>query len=278
MNRNQILINSTHYITGTNKYVYKFPRPVQFQKGCKVSLFSFSMYNSTFNISSSFGNNTFSIIWLGTTYNFIIPDGYYSYTDLNNFIAYCLLSNNLYFKTTSNPVYPISLTQNNPQYSAQLNILYIPTSAQATTLGYSLPTGATWTFPSTAQTPQLKISKALGTILGFTQLIFPSTVQTTTQSFLSTTLPIISPVYCYLLTCNLIESHYNNVPTLLQQIPINVSFGSLIKFYSPQLNQIDIREGIYSEIQIQLFDQYYNNLQYKDYEITLTLLIDTPDN
>lgn len=277
--REQILINSVNYVT-PNRYVYKFPRPVRFNKNSKVSLYSFSMYNSTYNISSALNNNTFSVIWINNiTYNFIIPDGYYSYTDLNNFLSYCLLTNLLYLKTSSNPIYPISITQNSVQYSAQINILYIPTQAQATTLGYSKPTGATWNFPSTQRTPQLSISTGLQNILGFQggQSLFPLTPQTTNQSFLSSNLPIISPVYCYILTCNLVENKYNNIPTLFAQVPINVSYGSLINFISPSLSQIDIREGFYSEVQISLFDQNYNNLNFKDWELTCVLLIDTDE-
>ena len=86
--REQILINSVNYVT-PNRYVYKFPRPVRFNKNSKVSLYSFSMYNSTYNISSALNNYTFSVIWINNiTYNFIIPDGYYSYTDLDNFLSY----------------------------------------------------------------------------------------------------------------------------------------------------------------------------------------------
>jgi len=274
--REQILINSGNYVS-PNRYVYRLPRPIKFGKNAKVSLFSFSMYNSTYNISSALQNNTFSIIWINnTTYNFIIPDGYYSYLDLNNFIQYCLLTSNLYFKTLSNPVYPISIVQNSVQYSAQINISYVPTAVQASSLGYTLPTGATWTFPASPITPQFIISQGLQSILGFQggQSIFPLTPQSTNQSFLSTSLPIISPVYCYILTCNLVENKFNNVPTLFAQIPINVQYGGLINFISPSLAQIDIREGFYSEIQIQLFDQNYNNLQFRDFELTLVLLID----
>jgi hypothetical protein len=274
--REQILINSSNYVK-PNKYLYRFPQPVKFNKNSKVSLFSFSMYNSTYNISQALANNTFSVIWINNlTYNFVIPDGYYSYLDLNNFISYCLLSNLLYLKTTSNPVYPISIAQNSVQYAAQINILYIPSSIQATTLGYSLPTGATWTFPASPTTPQLLISTGLQSILGFQdgQSLFPLTKQTTNQSFISSNLPIISPVYCYILTCNLVENKFNNVPTLFAQVPINVSYGGLLNFISLSLSQIDIREGFYSEIQIALFDQNYNNLQFRDFELTLVLLID----
>jgi hypothetical protein len=272
-----ILVNSTHY-QGNNKYVYKLPSSVTLRKGTKLSLYSFSMYNSTYNISSTLNNNKFSIIWLGTSYNFTIPNGYYSLDQLNNYLQFCMLSNNLYFKTTTAPVYPISISANSVQYSAQINVLYIPTSAGATTLGYTKPTGASWNFPVSNSTPQFVVNSGLQSILGFQngQSTFPESVQTTNQQFISSALPILSPVYCYIVTCNLLNSNYSNIPNMFTQIPINVEYGKLIQFTNAFQQQIDVREGVYNEIVIQLFDQNLNSLQFKDYELAMTLIIEEP--
>jgi hypothetical protein len=51
-----------------------------------VSIVSCSIYNNTFNISSSYGNNTITISWLGTNYAYTFPDGYYSVSDLNSYV------------------------------------------------------------------------------------------------------------------------------------------------------------------------------------------------
>ena len=286
MPRDQVLINSQHY-KGGSSYVYKLPHPITFTKDSKVSLYSFSMYNSTYNISASLGNNTFSIKWLGNTFLYTIPDGYYSYNDLNNFLQYCMLTNGLYVLKGTSPVYFISLTSNAPQYSAQINITFIPCidasgNTPQTTYGYTIPQGAGWTFPTYAQgnkTPQLIISSGLQSILGFQggQNTFPTTVLNTNKNFTSTALPILSPVYCYVLHCNLVQSSYNNVPTVFQQVPINVSYGGLINFINPTPQSINIREGVYSDITIWISDQYYNPVQFKDWELTLALLIDTPE-
>jgi len=272
-----ILVNSSNYV-GNNQYVYRLPSAVTFRKDAKLSLYSFSMYNSTNNISSTLNNNTFSIIWLGTTYNFVIPNGYYEFSDLNNYFEFCMLSNKLYVQTTTQPVYFISVAANTVQYTAQINVNYIPTSAQATSLGYTLPSGATWSFPTSSQTPQLVLSTGLQSIFGFQngQNTFPTTVQSTNQQFLSTGLPILSPVYCYILTCNLLNSNFSNVPNLFCQIPINVSYGQLIEFTNAQQQQIDIHQGVYNTISFQLYDQNLNPLVFKDYELTLTIIIETP--
>jgi hypothetical protein len=277
--RELILINSSHY-QGNNTFSYRFPHPINMKKGCKLSLFSYSGYNSTFNISKALGNNTYTVTWLNLpAQTFTMPDGYYSLSDINNNIQFNLLSNLLYFKTSAGPVYPISVQQNSVQYSSQINIAYIPTASQATSLGYSVPSGASWSFPSSAQTPQLTICAGLQSILGFQggQSVFPQTVQSSTQQFLSTNLPILSPTYTYIMTCNMINSNFSNVPTLFQQIPINVSYGSLLNFINPQPQQIDIREGFYSSLDLQFWNQNMAPLQFKDYEMTITLNIDIPD-
>jgi len=278
MPKDLILINSSNYV-GNNQYSYRLPSAVTFKKGAKLSLYSFSMYNSTNNISSTLNNNTFSIVWLGTTYNYVIPNGYYTLSDLNNYFEFCMLSNKLYASTSTQPVYFISCSSNSVQYSAQINVNYIPTSSSATSLGYTIPSGATWTWPTSPTTPQLILSTGLQSIFGFQngQSIFPTTVQSTNQQFLSTALPILSPVYTYIVTCNLLNSNYSNVPNLFCQVPINVAYGSLIQFTNAQQQQIDIHQGVYNTISIQLYDQNLNPLIFKDYELTLTIIIEIPD-
>ena len=68
MPRDIISINTTHYV-GNNMYRLKLPKAVQFKKGDKLSLYSFSMYNSFYNISASqYGNSNITFTWFnGTT-------------------------------------------------------------------------------------------------------------------------------------------------------------------------------------------------------------------
>ena len=74
MPRDIISINTTHYV-GNNMYRLKLPKAVQFKKGDKLSLYSFSMYNSFYNISASqYGNSNITFTWFnGTVYNWVIP-------------------------------------------------------------------------------------------------------------------------------------------------------------------------------------------------------------
>jgi len=283
VNRQQIIINTSNYV-GTNKYSYKFPSPVNF-KNAKLSLYQINIYNSTYNISSTLGNNTFTINWLGTNYNYTTPNGYCSISQLNSYFQYAMLQNNLYVTNSAGSAftYFFDIQTNSIQYATQMDIYYIPTSSQATTLGYIKPTGASWSFPASQTYPQVTLCSGLCSLLGITNQAnnrFPSsttvTIANTNVSFLSSTYPVVSPVFCYVLLCNLIDSQYNNVPTVLHQIPLNASYGNLITLTNIPNGQLTIRDGVYTSCDITLLDQNYNTLQFVDPEIVLSLLIETP--
>jgi hypothetical protein len=273
MPRDIILINTNNFI-GNSSYKYQLPQAIRFENS-KLSVYSIAIYNSTYNISSTFNNNTFSINWLGTTYNCTIPNGYYAVTDLNTYLQYFMYSNNLYVNSNNNPVYFIALITNSIQYKIQLNINYIPTSSQASVLGYSLPSSASWSWPSSYSTPQITLSSGLQSILGMKNyLTYPQSVQSSNYVYLSDTYPVLSPVFSYIFTCNLVDSKSSNVPTLLFQLPLTSSFGNLITFNATTETKLDIRNGSFNEIIVQLFDQNYNLLNLIDPELTITLIIE----
>ena len=158
-----LVINSSNYVIGSgNKFVYRFPNTVNFESGSSIGLSSISIYNSTFNIEKSRGNNTIQILWLGITYTIVIDDGYYTVNDLNFRIQQFCILNNLYMTSNggSNIIYFVELVMNSVRYSVQLNLYAIPTEAQSLVLGYS-KVGSTWNFPLVATTPQLNILNSI---------------------------------------------------------------------------------------------------------------------
>lgn len=274
-----IILNSSNYVSGTyNTYTYTLPVDTKFNDGDTVGVASIAIYNSTFNITSARGNNTIQIIWNAnstTTYTLTIPDGYYSVSDLNYYIQSYCITNNLYMTSNSgaNNIYFVELLTNAPRYSVQLNCFPLPTSAQATTLGYSLPSGATWSLPSSASTPQVVVSSSFNNLIGFSTGTYPSSVQTTTQTFLSTSVPIISPIDSYILTCNLINSPLSSPNNVLFSLPLTVGLGSLVTLSPAQIVFNDIAPNIYSKITVTFYDQLFNSLKLNDYELVLTLAI-----
>jgi len=269
-----ILINTSNY-DGKHSYVYKFPVAMNLQNA-RIAVDSMAIYNSTYNISSSLQNNQFVIKWLGTDYNIVIPDGYYSFDNLNNFLEHQCLINNLYCTTDSGSkfVYFMNISANSVSYKAELDLFTIPTSAQATSLSYTIASGATWSFPVSATTPQIQLNAGLQKLFGFkSQLLFPLTPQSSNQIFVSDTYPILSPIFCYIFTCNLINTKFSQSPNLFYQIPIKSDFGGLIDIQQRSAF-IDVAEGSYNNITIQLLDQNLNPLQLNDPELSLTISLE----
>ena len=273
-----IVINSSNYVeNSTNTYIYKLPQSMKFTKKSKIGVASLSMYNSTYNISASRGNNTLTLTWPSATpvtLSITFDDGYYSSEQMNYFLQSKMYENKMYVNSGSNILYFFEIVQNAVRYGIQLNSFYLPTSAQATTLGYTQPSGATWVYPATAKTPQLTFGDSFGNLIGFTGQTWPSTVQTTNQSIVSTKTPNISPVDSYILTCNLINSKYSIPSNVLFSLPLSGSIGTLLVHNTPEIVYSDIAPNIYSNIVIQFYDQLFNKLDIKDKELVLTIAID----
>jgi hypothetical protein len=242
--------------------------------GASVSLYNLAMYNSTFNISSKFGNNLMWITWLSSSLSITIPDGYYVYSDISNLIEYYLIQNNWYWVSNNIAVYAISCSENSSRYAGQINISVIPSSSQSS--GLTKPSGATWSWPSSPTTPQVQFCPGLGKIFGFNKnYYYPPVVQSTAYSYLSDSCPIVSPVYSYILTCSLLNTNIStNINNVLSQIPLNNSFGGLITLGNLIPQPISIYPSPYSSITIKFLDQNLNPLNLVDPEITLILVLE----
>lgn len=98
-----ININTTHWISGTNRFRFTFSQPLDLKnKKSELFLYQYSIYNSTYNYSSKLGNNTYSVKWIdGITYNYTIPDGYYSFDQLNSVLKYNMIKDSMYLVSTT---------------------------------------------------------------------------------------------------------------------------------------------------------------------------------
>lgn len=272
-----IVLNSTNRVANsTNRFEYNLPSATKFGAGDEVSLQSISIFNSIFNVESLRGNNSFSIIWNGATpvtYNFTLPDGFYDVGALNSFIQQQCVLNKLYMISGTNFVYFVELTENSVQYSVQLNSYAIPTSAQATAKGWTMPAGVTWSFPTTAQTPQMTITSAFGKLIGFNAGTYPSAIQATDIQILSAVTPQISTVNSIVIGCNLVHSPYSNVPNVMYAIPIKTVFGGQIVATNTNTKGNKIAPGLYSKVVIELYDQEYTTLRIRDFDVTILLSI-----
>ena len=280
MPRDIISINTTHYVSN-NMYRLKLSKAVQFKKGDKLSLYSFSMYNSFYNISASqYGNSNITFTWFnGTIYNWVISDGYYSLSDLNLWLQQQFIINKLYCTNANNSqnIYFVQFQTNSVLYKAQIDVYFMPSATNAALYAYQIPSGASWTFPATNTMNKITINSNLKSYFGTSNTIFGDITPAQNMNYLSDICPTISPVFSIYLGCNLIVSEFNQIGNLFSQFPISASYGNLIKIESRIDSLISIKEGIYSEIIITLWDQENRPLIFIDNELTLFLIIQSDD-
>ena len=145
----------------------------------------------------------------------------------------------------------------------------MPSSANAILYGYQIPSGASWVFPSSNTMVKLTTNQNLQSYFGITNyLTFGDITPVKNMNYLSNTCPIVSPVFS-------IVSDFNQIGNLFCQFPISSSYGNLIKVESSIDTQLSIKEGIYSEITISLWDQSNRPLIFQDPEMTCFLIIDS---
>ena len=272
-----IMLTSSNYI-GNSTFKYYFRTTLKSPDDiCAVAISNIEFYNMSYNITASNGNNFITLNWLGTDYSITFSDGYYSATDMNSQIqAFCYL-NNLYVTSSDGKIgYFVEIVENAPLYKIQLNMYAIPTSTQATTLGYTLPTSATWTFPSTASTPQLTMNSYFGKLIGFYADTYPIISVSTSQSYVSTFTPTISPINSYIFTCGMINNPYGTLSDHIATVALTNSLGSIVQHTPAALIPHDIYGGQYQSFTITLYDQNYNLLQINDEEFNITLALISP--
>jgi hypothetical protein len=277
MSRKIMLLNSSHYIGG-NTYRYQFTNAQNYKEGDKLSFQSFSMYNQSPNISPDYGNDSFAIKWIdNVTYQFSIPEGFYTSSDFNTFMQFCCLQNGLYLEgSNGKPQYFLSILANIIQYKAQVNIIAVPTQSQAQSLGYTKPENAEWNFLSTARTPQLILPEALGRLFGYkAELTLPPQPLNDNYSKVSDITPTLNLVKMYSVTCNLLSSNFSVYPELFFQCPLaGTSYGGVVQLNSTSPALLDIQPSKYSFIDIKIFDDKFRPLKIIDNDFSLVLYID----
>ena len=279
-----LIINSSNYVAGSgNSYTYIFPQSVKFETGAKIGVSHIAVYNSTFNITAARGNNQVTVVFpsAATTISrtWTVPDGYYSVSDINFWLQYQCVQEGFYCTTSSGTsnVYFIECVQNSVRYAIQINSYYMPTSANATTLGYTAGiaqgTSQGWTFPTSNLTPTITFNTAFGSLLGFNAGTFPTVSQATNYSIISTKSPNISPVDSYILTCNLVNSKYSIPNDTFYSVPITGALGTLITNSPAQILFNDIASNVYNQLTIKFYDQLFNKLLMNDFDVLITLCI-----
>jgi hypothetical protein len=270
-----VLINSTHLVPGTNnsRFRAELPPSVGAFKDQQVALKSLSMYYSWSNITAAQNNHSLSYIWPTatgtTTIDLTIPDGSYSVKDLNSYMQSQMVANGHYLvDETGNHVYYLELVTNPTYYAVQVNCFALPTSLPS---DYTNP--GSMSFPAETHTPQLVVPATnMRDVLGFSAGTYPIVQQTGDYSAYSSTCPQVSPTQSIIVTSNLISTGLTNPSNILYSFsPAGVEFGSIIESKPSSPMWLDVTNGFYQAVEIQLYNQDFTPLVVQDPNLVIIL-------
>jgi hypothetical protein len=283
-----VLNNSNVSNTSTNtSFKYNFIQGGFQVKDMEMCVSSITLPYSFYNVSSYYNNRTFSLVFptaaTTTTINVILPEGFYTVTDINSYIQQVCIDYGAYLiDSTGNYVYYQQLVYNSTYYSVQLLLYPVPTTLPT---GYSYATagasGSIYTtsakLPTTAYVPRFSLasSGSIATIIGFAAgATYPSAVSTTSQSLSSTLVPVGSTVNSLILQCSLVYNPCTVPSDVLDSMPIkDTSFGSNIT-YDPSFEKyVSLSNGTFNNFTFSFRDQNLNEIYARDPNCSITLII-----
>jgi len=276
-----IILNTSNIVENSNntRFVYNFPSGGFTFKNDMIALLSLYQYFSIFNITSDYGNNTFSYVWFdGVEYSITIPDGYYEISDLNSYFQSIMIANTHYMTNSAGQsIYFLEFIVNTSRYAVQINSYPLDADIQSTN-GYILPSGASWSVPTTSTLSQFNVNtSAFGEVLGYEIGSYPDTqVGSTTSSFLSSVAPQITPYSSILVSCNLVNNRAVIPSNILSSYtPLGTNIGSLFKFEPNYLQFADVEDGQYTQLVLEFRDQLSRPIIIRDPNMLMTLYTET---
>jgi len=252
----------------------------------EVMLSSAQIPYSIFNITSFYNNNkliigfpTGALTNSYTTFNITFPDGFYTISDIRNYVQQFCIANGLYLINASgNNVYYVDFQTSISYYANQILLYTVP---------LSLPVG--WTQPSnwigystftSVRTPYLQfpVANQFHEYLGFNNGVYPTgaltTGYTTNYSLISNRMPPIgSYVNSIIVHCSLVKNTVVSPSDIVDAFQItNTAFGSNIN-YAPTIEKfVKLTKGNYSSMIIYLTDQNNNPINLLDPNVLITFL------
>ncbi|GMF16997.1 unnamed protein product [Phytophthora lilii] len=265
-----ILLNLNNQVA-THQFRYRFSQPIDFSQ-YEIALGSIFIYYSWRAITAQRQNNSFKIIRptasTTTTNTITLPDGTYSASDINNYLQYWSIQNNLYLtnNTTGTNYYFISSPENPSSYAIQFTMLSVKNIT-----GYTAASGFL-TMPVTAYTPQLQVvDSSFGSIIRFT----PAAAQTTSVYAVNSNLVSqVDPTAAVVITCsNLYNLIANNNQVLHTFTSAGVEYGGLITTSQSQELAYCPMQGTNSELTSSFLDKNMIPLGIIDNNVCIRLLI-----
>ena len=296
-----LILNSSNIVAGTNNSVLEYEfvgGNVNLKEGQKVALASIQMYYSTFNITTTYNNNVFNYIWVdGTSNQVLFPDGFYDADGINNYLHFVMLQNGHYLvDATGDYVWFITFSPNPTRYAIEVNC-FVMSQALATANSWTLPAGATWVIPTNNIVPMLQVlpngfRATIGYEAGYypqgsptyTQAVIagvpPAQTQTptytTTQTFLSTTCPQITPYSSFVVNCSLVNNNYAVPNSLIFSFSPQGVFGEQFSVAPNEYVFIDVLPAQYNRFRIYFTDQNLYPIAIQDPNMIIQILISDP--
>ena len=275
-----LVLNSSNVVSGSSNtsFKYNFVGGNFQAKDMEICIGSVTMPYSFFNITTKYNNNTF-VLFFPKTVGYAsapvtLPNGFYSVTDLQNYIQQVCITNGFYLiDSAGNYVFYTYLTYSPTYYAVQLVQTLVPTSLPA---GWTQP--STWQgFPTISYTPSLYLdpTNSIAPIIGFdpTPVYFPVLFTTTNYSALSTLTPQGSTVNSLVIRNSLVNNNVTTPTDIMDGFPINTTFGSNIT-YDPAFEKwIKLKDGVYNSMTLTIVDQNLNTVVANDPNVAITLLI-----
>jgi hypothetical protein len=241
-------------------------------QGRKIGVKKINLYYSWPNVRSG------TVVVVGwkvgaafTYFNWTIPKltNYASVAELNSSLQTFCIANGLYHITsTGSNVYYLSLSANSSTYKIDLSLFKVPTSLPAT---YTQPANFAG-YPTVSCTPNFNIAAGseLRDLLGLATGLYDG--NTSAVVFSSIYVPQLNPVSCVFMTCNICK---NDVPingsTVIQCFTTrNTDFGAMIEVQPSEITYYDVDSNS-NNLEVQFFDQNFNQLYVLDPQITVHL-------
>jgi len=292
-----LILNSSDIVEGTNNSIlsYEFAGGnINLKKGQKVALANLQMYYSTFNITAANNNNTYNYTWVdGTTNAVTMPDGFYDIDALNNYLHFTMVQNKHYLVAASSDfVYFATLGINPSRYSCEINVFGMSVALAATNV-WTLPAGATWVIPTNFIVPEINVgTNNFRLVIGFATGNYPNAAiagvppaqvqtpaYTTDQQFLSSSVPQVTPVSSFILTCSLVNNNYAVPNNLLYSFSPQGTIGEQFTIAPNQYVFIDVLPAQYNRFQVSFIDQNFRPVSIQDPNMIIQLVVsDIEDN
>jgi hypothetical protein len=248
---------------------------------------------SFFNVNKTLYNNaSMQYVWyygagLSQTYTVDIKDGFYSVSDLSNFLQQYMISQNQYFQNvnTGENEYFISISTNSTYYTNQIVCSSIPSTIPsgfiAPSQGFNYNNGTNYGFPTSGYnyTPQVIINdNNFGTLIGFSSGTYPSVSTQSSNSNLGDITPNLTTINSVVILCDLVKNECASPTNIMDSMTIsNVDFGSNIIYQPSYEKWVSIQAGTYNSMNIQFVDQNFNIIQANDNNVMISLLLKQGD-